>query len=633
MNPIDFLSKNPNLSFEAFKTAFKDYDPNKLKQIYDTVKKPSTQGDNSIIKQISSIFNDTVMNNASSLLITGGALAATFKSLGTVLKSTEYGATFGEMSEELSVVNNVAESLLTNLTQPKKLLEDLTKTMITDQVGLYLKQQTGLLTTMNQEVGMTGQLSKDFREELSSANPELLGMGVGFKDLVDFSADLIKNTGKFTLHNRENLIKVGEISKAYIGSMSDLGKYLPDFEKIGYGMVDTATTLGKAGKQSLSLGLRSQTVIQQIGENIEKVNQFGFKNGVDGLSKMVQKTLEFRTNMNDVYSVADKVWDLTDSINLSAELQSLGGAVGDFMDPFKLSYMATNNVEGIQDALIEMSKGLATYNNEQKRFEVTGVNLRMAREYSQKLGVDMKSLTQGAIAAAEKQQAHNDLLARGIMLNKDQEKFLTNISQMKDGEMTVQITGKLREELGKNEIRLKDLDENQTKLILKYQDQLENMNTKDIIKDQVTIMQGLSRDVAFLAATARLRGGKAVERAATVTMYDNGFNKEYGDNIKKMGLKFIDGSSEVISKALKSTLGKIPGVNLSDKHLSKRSDELRYDGKLNDKPSITKKEMTEAIIEGNLKTTHVNPSKPKTVVNVSVVGGNKRTMTNIDSKN
>lgn len=633
MNPIDFLSKNPNLSFEAFKTAFKDYDPNKLKQIYDTVKKPSTQGDNSIIKQISSIFNDTVMNNASSLLITGGALADTFKSLGTVLKSTEYGATFGEMSEELSVVNNVAESLLTNLTQPKKLLEDLTKTMITDQVGLYLKQQTGLLTTMNQEVGMTGQLSKDFREELSSANPELLGMGVGFKDLVDFSADLIKNTGKFTLHNRENLIKVGEISKAYIGSMSDLGKYLPDFEKIGYGMVDTATTLGKAGKQSLSLGLRSQTVIQQIGENIEKVNQFGFKNGVDGLSKMVQKTLEFRTNMNDVYSVADKVWDLTDSINLSAELQSLGGAVGDFMDPFKLSYMATNNVEGIQDALIEMSKGLATYNNEQKRFEVTGVNLRMAREYSQKLGVDMKSLTQGAIAAAEKQQAHNDLLARGIMLNKDQEKFLTNISQMKDGEMTVQITGKLREELGKNEIRLKDLDENQTKLILKYQDQLENMNTKDIIKDQVTIMQGLSRDVAFLAATARLRGGKAVERAATVTMYDNGFNKEYGDNIKKMGLKFIDGSSEVISKALKSTLGKIPGVNLSDKHLSKRSDELRYDGKLNDKPSITKKEMTEAIIEGNLKTTHVNPSKPKTVVNVSVVGGNKRTMTNIDSKN
>jgi hypothetical protein len=51
-------------------------------------------------------------------------------------------------------------------------------------------------------------------------------------------------------------------------------------------------------------------------------------------------------------------------------------------------YMATNEVEGLQGALEGVAQSLATYNVETGGFEVTGVNLRQARDIAKALGMD-----------------------------------------------------------------------------------------------------------------------------------------------------------------------------------------------------------------------------------------------------
>ena len=93
------------------------------------------------------------------------------------------------------------------------------------------------------------------------------------------------------------------------------------------------------------------------------------------MSKMVQRSMEFRMNMQSVFGLAEKVWNPDSALETVANLQMIGGAYQDLNDPIKLMYMATNDVEGLQDAIIGAAKSLVTYNREQGRFQVTGANL------------------------------------------------------------------------------------------------------------------------------------------------------------------------------------------------------------------------------------------------------------------
>jgi len=208
----------------------------------------------------------------------------------------------------------------------------------------------------------------------------------------------------------------------------------------------------KAGRGSIALGLQAQKVTKELGSNIGKINEYGFQNGIQGLTKMVQKSIEFRMSMETAFKVADDVMDPDKAIDMAANLQAIGGAIGDFNDPLKLMYMATNNVEGLQDALIGVAGSLATYNEEQGRFEITGVNLRKAKAMAAELGISYSELANGAIAAAERSSAASELMASGLSLSDEQQEFLTNISTMKGGRMTIELqSDKMREYFGKNE--------------------------------------------------------------------------------------------------------------------------------------------------------------------------------------
>jgi hypothetical protein len=215
-------------------------------------------------------------------------------------------------------------------------------------------------------------------------------------------------------------------------------------------------------------------------------------------------------SMQEVFNIADKVMNPEGALEMAANLQVLGGAIGDFNDPLKLMYMSTNNVEGLQDALIGAAGSLATYNTEQGRFEITGVNLRRAQAMAKEMGISYQQLAQGAVAAAEKSSAASDLIARGLTLEPEQTEFLTNIARMKDGKMTIDLgqSTKLQEIFGKQEVALDELTDQQAKELLKYQDELKEKTSEDIARGQATSIQNIKRDVNYIALLARNQAGK-----------------------------------------------------------------------------------------------------------------------------
>jgi hypothetical protein len=258
-----------------------------------------------------------------------------------------------------------------------------------------------------------------------------------------------------------------------------------------------------------------------------KINEYGFKNGIQGLTEMTRKSLEFRMNMDSVFKIAEDVFDPDKAINLSANLQAIGGAIGDFNDPLRLMYMATNDVEGLQDALVGVAGSLATYNDEQGRFEITGVNLRRARALASELGISYNELANGAIAAAERSSAATAMMASGLDLDEDTKRFLTNISTMKDGQMTIQLQGdEMRRVFGTNEIVLERLTTKQLEQLKQYQNEFKSLTSEQIIEKQATTVENINRNVSYLAAAARVSaaraGTKFVDSIKNMVGYDPG---------------------------------------------------------------------------------------------------------------
>jgi hypothetical protein len=335
---------------------------------------------------------------------------------------------------------------------------------------------------------------------------------------------------------------------------------IPGFEKVGIGATGVVKSISEAGARSLSLGLSSQKVTKELGQNIGLLNSYGFQNGVQGLERMVQKAIEFRISISEVSKLADNVFTPEKAIDLAANLQVLGGAIGDFNDPLKLMYMATNNVEGLQDALIGAASSLATYNQEQGRFEVTGLNLRKAREMAQALGVDYKELTNAAVAAQERLTAGESL--SGLSIKAEDKEFLTNIAQMKDGKMTVALQSKeLQDYFGKTSVALEDLSDSQADKLLDYKKEFEKLPPEEIVRKQATDVENIRRDLTYLVMSARLGGTELIASLAKA----NGITLE---EATKFTAKMSGESTEWVKKQLAE-------LNASDKKKTENAQKVK----------------------------------------------------------
>jgi hypothetical protein len=395
----------------------------------------------------------------------------------------------------------------------------------------YYKEQSFLLKAINEDLGLTGELSEDFREQISEAQPALLKLGISFDELTDSAKKLVDTTGRFALVGSDMLVRAGEIAQAYGMDMSEVVGSYAEFEKVGIGASQAQEAIADAGKRSLEVGLQSKTTIKGITENIDKLNAYGFQNGVEGLEKMVRRATEVRMSLNSVFSVADKVFDPEGALELSANLQVLGGAFGEFNDPLRLMYMATNEVEGLQGAIEGVAQNLATYNVETGGFEVTGANLRQARELAKQMGIDLKELTNAAVASQERMAAATAM--EGLGLSEKQEEFLTNIARMKDGKMSIELmTPELQEKFGgATAIALENIDSATAETLLKYQDDFKEMSESDLVRKQVTLTENIQRDLQYLVTLARLEAGKATDAAVQAAIGED--SKSIGQSLSK----------------------------------------------------------------------------------------------------
>ena len=518
------LSKHAkNNDFNSFKLAYEPLYPNGNAQTaFNAMKAELSKSGSSrygstgdAIQNVTSGDYFTKAANSTFVGRLGGMLSDFTRGLANGINgiiSTQFGAK-EEQNAAGSILNVLGEGGL----NPAKLIQKGGAEVI-QALNTELTNESKLLTEINSKTGISGELSKGLQDDMKQASIEASKYGITINELGDFYTKLSDNSGKFALVNRGILDSAAPVATVLGKTMSEMADIMSQYETVGLGVDKTIKELDNAATRTIGLGLNARTVSKTMTEQIGRLNEYGFQNGIQGLERMSQKAVEFRMSMDQVFKLADNVFTPEKAIELSASLQVLGGAMGDFNDPIKLMYMATNNVEGLQDALIGATQGLATYNQEQGKFEITGINIRKAHEMANALGVDYKELTKSAIAGAERMSATNALMANSITSNmndKDKE-FLINMSRMEGGEMKIVVPESLQKSFGNvTEIAMDKLTSSQVTQLTEYQKQFEKMDSKAIAMSQLTETQKMVRDLDVVASYYRVQTAQYLRGAGT----------------------------------------------------------------------------------------------------------------------
>ena len=428
------------------------------------------------------------------------------------------------------------------------------------------QREGDLLKAFTTKAGMAGQFASGFTESIMAVAPQAQLLGVSFGDLKDATESMVSNSQKFANYQGESVLDAVRISAAYGSTSKALLENVENFRNVGIGLTDASGKIEQIGKRSLSQGLSARATTKTVMDNLGKLNEFGFKNGVEGLGKMVQEAQALNFSMAETFKVASKLYDPEGAIDLSANLQVIGGAIGDLADPIKLMYDATNNVESLQTSILGAAKSLATYNAEQGRFEVTGANLRRAKAMSDALGISMEQLTSSAIKGQVQMQAMSQIEL--FDLNEDQKQFVSNLATMKDGVVGFELPKDLQESLGIKQsfLDLSSLNGEQMQKIAEAQKRLADRKTDDIIRDQYTVqtqslnaLNSIAMNIGNMART-RINQNEIVnkikESAGGLDEIAKMTPEEITDKYNEVVQTYINGPLEALKGLSETTLDK-----------------------------------------------------------------------------
>jgi hypothetical protein len=302
---------------------------------------------------------------------------------------------------------------------------------------------------------------------------------------------------------RRNLIANEEtVSKIYASAqiLTSTAEVLTDaFTSVGYDVSQVGVNIEKSIGYVQSLGLNAKTITNDVVKNLDKMNQFNFNDGVQGLTKMAAQASMLRIDMGKSFTFAEKLINPEIAINAASTFQRLGVAVGSLGDPLKLMNDALNDPGAIQDSLVKATKQFTYFDEKTQSFRINPQGLLTFRELADTTGMSAGELSKMAIAAADLDKRLSSINPSLTFDKEEDRTFLANMAVKKDNDYVVQI----KNDKGEVELTKKLGEVTQTELIkLREQQEKAPKTVEDIQRSQLSVLEAINGNLkGALAAT------------------------------------------------------------------------------------------------------------------------------------
>ena len=160
------------------------------------------------------------------------------------------------------------------------------------------------------------------------------------------------------------------------------------FDKVGGGMDASMSKQIELVNTAQKYGLNTGQFLTTVAGKLDILTKYGFPKGVNDLADMVVKSQVLGDTLSVAQNFADQIMDSPEkAFEYAAQLQTLGGSFSQLGDGAQLLYMAQNDLKGLNDQLINATRGIATFNEKSGQFEISA-NERLRLRGLKNLGID-----------------------------------------------------------------------------------------------------------------------------------------------------------------------------------------------------------------------------------------------------
>jgi hypothetical protein len=419
-------------------------------------------------------------------------------------------------------------------------------------------------------MGLTSSQMATFSKNTAYAAVETAKLGIGVDEVIRLQQSMGEGLGKNLILTRDQIKGVAEMAKGTNLGVEGVSAMAEGFSSFGVNLDTMRDRVEGVFQSTQKLGLNSAKVIKTISDNLKTAQKYNFKDGSKSLDEMAKRAVSVKMDLSSVFGLADKLFELEGAVELSAQLQVLGGSFAALGDPMQLIYQARNDMEGLQKSLVEATKGVAMFDKATGEFKIPAAELQRLRKVAEATGLSIDEMTQSALELAKQDKAMSQL-ANAFKYSPDQRQAIANLAQVgKDGVLKIVTsdgTTKALSALGELEIE-KILGESSSlekaaKSRMTFLDMLKNIGNVFTSK-LFPVLESISQNLMKDGLLEKLQG--VADKIA-------GFLSELftGDNVNKMinaATSFIDKVMSIVNEVLNgngSFLGKV--VDLGTKLL------------------------------------------------------------------
>lgn len=288
-------------------------------------------------------------------------------------------------------------------------------------------------------MGATDTLGASIRENFSKAVASVQLIGYDFKDVqatAEATLEVFGRNVQLTDDEYTNLLATQKVTGVGVKELET------GFLNSGKSIKDITSTMYEVTQIASAIGINAKTVSKTVVDNLDKLNRFGFQNGVEGLARMAAKAQGLRIEFKTITDFADKLFSPEKAIETAATLQRLGATSANLLDPLKLMDMAQNDVGALTNELGNLFSSYVDFDEKTKEFKILPGARGDIRALSEELGIPVDQIEKMAIGTKDLEKKLSEISFAGFDVDEDTKNLVANMSKMNDeGEYTIQYVG------------------------------------------------------------------------------------------------------------------------------------------------------------------------------------------------
>ena len=371
--------------------------------------------------------------------------------------------------------------------------------------------------------------TEKLRNSLISSYKETVKFGGSFTDLTDVVENLNSDMGKMTLPSIAATEKMVALTKTTGIASKEMGKLEGSFVRLLKSQTKSAEKMAEIAKIARQSGLDAAKLLEGVNKNLQLVDAYAFKGGVDGLTQMTAKAQSLNVELGDIVSeqTMDNLLDPEKAIEMAQTLSMIGGFGSDLTNFTQLLNAGRNDVGKLQDSFINLAQSAFKVNDATGEITIDALQRDRLKASVEAINGDYKKFIQIGREAAKQKFISDKMLAQGVDISGIPQESMNLVKSLTEigegGKLELRIPGFETDDL------VKSIGDNPKALqaaLEEYQKKAK-LTDRQLAEQSLTVEETQQKDMRIIRDTL-LRG--------------------LSDNEKNLAIERVYGTSEQLMK-------------------------------------------------------------------------------------